>query len=87
MKATYVEINGKGQEIFKDPKTDNGTKKSAKGLLRVIKKGSKYVLLDQQGPEGEKGGELRTVFFNGELFTESFEEIKERLSNIFNTKD
>lgn len=87
MKATYVEINGKGQEIFKDPKTDNGTKKSAKGLLRVIKKGSKYILLDQQGVEGENEGELKPVFFNGELFTESFEEIKERLSNLFNTKD
>ena len=35
MKATYVEIDGQGVEVFKDPATDNGTKKSAKGLIQV----------------------------------------------------
>ena len=35
IKATYVEINGEGQNIFKDPMTDDGTKKSATGLLVV----------------------------------------------------
>ncbi len=35
MKATYGEVNGETREIFKDPKTDNGVKKSAKGLLAV----------------------------------------------------
>ena len=34
-KATYVEISGEGQNIFKDPVTDDGTKKSATGLLVV----------------------------------------------------
>ena len=33
MKATYVQIDGKGKEIFKDPKTDNSGKKSAKGMV------------------------------------------------------
>lgn len=42
MKATYVEINGKGHSIFKDPKTDDGTKKSHKGLLKVIKENGQY---------------------------------------------
>ncbi len=36
MKATYVEKNGEGFEIFKDPVTDSGMKKSAKGLVSVI---------------------------------------------------
>jgi nicotinamide phosphoribosyltransferase len=36
MKATYIEIDGKGKEIFKDPKTDK-YKKSAKGLLAINK--------------------------------------------------
>ena len=36
MKATYVEKNGEGFEIFKDPITDSGMKKSAKGLVSVI---------------------------------------------------
>jgi nicotinamide phosphoribosyltransferase len=37
MKATYCEINGKGYPITKDPITDNGTKKSHSGILKVIK--------------------------------------------------
>lgn len=36
MKATYMEINGKSVNITKNPVTDNGVKKSAKGLLAVI---------------------------------------------------
>ena len=35
MKATYTEINGQGYEIYKEPKTGDGTKTSAKGLLVV----------------------------------------------------
>lgn len=47
MKSTYIEIYGKGIPIFKDPVTDNGTKKSAKGLLKVTYDGSEYHLQDQ----------------------------------------
>jgi nicotinamide phosphoribosyltransferase len=36
MKATYCEVNGEAREIFKDPITDDGTKRSAKGLLQVF---------------------------------------------------
>lgn len=37
MKATYAEINGKGVNLTKDPKTDDGTKKSHSGILKVIR--------------------------------------------------
>lgn len=37
MKATYAEINGIGRAITKDPITDDGTKKSHSGLLKVIR--------------------------------------------------
>lgn len=68
MKATYGVVQGVGREIFKDPKTDDGTKKSAKGLLRVEKKDDgDYVLFDQQSSEQEAMGELKTVFKNGVL--------------------
>lgn len=70
MKATYGVVNGEGREIFKDPKTDNGTKKSAKGLLRVEKKDGNYVLFDQQTWEQEAGGELQTIFKDGKLVKE-----------------
>lgn len=37
MKSTYCEINGIGRPITKDPVTDDGTKKSHSGILKVIK--------------------------------------------------
>jgi nicotinamide phosphoribosyltransferase len=70
-KATWAQVNGKGYELFKDPKTDDGMKKSARGLLRVNKENGKYVLKDQATSEEEKGGELKAVFENGKLLIDS----------------
>ena len=80
VKATYAEVNGVGYELFKDPITDSGMKKSAKGLLRVEKEGDNFVLYDQQTKEQEAQGELKTVFLNGELILQtSLTEIRQRL--------
>jgi len=82
MKATYRETNGVGVPIFKDPKTDNGTKKSAKGLLHVHKSPTTgdYVLLDQVTPEFEMIGELKTVYLNGNILVDdSIDAIRGRL--------
>lgn len=46
MKATWARINGKEHMLFKDPITDNGMKKSAKGRLVVINKGGSLQLVD-----------------------------------------
>jgi nicotinamide phosphoribosyltransferase len=83
MKATYVEINGVGKAIFKNPKTDDGTKKSAKGLLRVERIGDNFVLVNDVNKELERGGCLRTVFLNGEAYNqETFADIRSRLGSI-----
>jgi nicotinamide phosphoribosyltransferase len=82
MKATYRETNGIGVAIFKDPKTDSGTKKSAKGLLCVHKSplSVDYILVDQVSAEGEQKGELKTVYLNGNILVDdSFEVIRNRL--------
>lgn len=80
MKATYGVVNGEGRELFKDPVTDSGTKKSAKGLLSVGKEDGKFVLYDQQDEQGEKYGELRTVFYNGKAYNlTTYAEIVARL--------
>jgi nicotinamide phosphoribosyltransferase len=82
MKATWGVVNGEAREISKNPKTDNGIKKSAVGLLRVEKEGTDYVLYDRQTPEQEKQGALREVFRDGKLLIfQTFSEIKERLHN------
>jgi nicotinamide phosphoribosyltransferase len=67
IKATWAQVDGVGYNIFKDPVTDNGTKKSARGLLRVDRVGSDFVLKDQCTAEEEAGGELKVVFENGKL--------------------
>ena len=82
MKATYVEINGEGREIFKDPITDDGTKKSATGLLKVFKTTLEgdIVLHDQVSWEEESEGILQTIYENGEFYNETtLTEIKNRL--------
>lgn len=83
MKATYVEIAGEGREIFKNPVTDDGTKKSATGLLQVIKENGSYKLNDQVNWEEEKKGELQTVFKDGRLVKEfTLKEIRARLTSM-----
>lgn len=71
VKATYGIVNGVGRELFKDPVTDSGVKKSAKGLLRVEKEGDNFVLYDQQTVDQEKQGMLQCVFSDGKLFNET----------------
>lgn len=79
-KATWVQINGEGKPIFKDPKTDNGHKKSAKGLLRVVNNCGTLELEDNVTPEMEATGELITVFYNGALDNEvSLAEVRRRV--------
>lgn len=71
----------KNYNLFcKDPKTDNGVKKSAEGLLRVEKVKGNFVLLDKQTWEEEKRGLLETVYYNGNMVKEtSLSEIRNNL--------
>jgi nicotinamide phosphoribosyltransferase len=81
MKATYVEVNGEGREIFKDPITDDGIKKSAKGLLRVAKnEDGEITLFDQVNWYDESKGMLKTIYLNGQFENQTtLTEIRERL--------
>jgi len=87
-KSTYAEVNidGKihGIEIFKDPITDDGTKKSAKGLIQVYRDvNGKLQLKDRCTWEEEQQGELKTVFLNGKIVGElqTIEEIRARINS------
>lgn len=46
VKATHVVINGVEHQIFKDPKTDNGMKKSLKGMTVVVEKDGTLEYID-----------------------------------------
>lgn len=83
MKATYGEVNGEGRDIFKDPVTDDGTKKSAKGLLQIYRDPAtgRYALKDQCTWEEEKSGALQEVFRDGRLLNEqTLTEVRRTLS-------
>lgn len=67
MKATYIEVDGEGREIFKDPVTDDGVKRSAKGLLKVVHNGIDYELVDQQTWAEEAKGVMIVIYENGKF--------------------
>lgn len=78
----HIEMIPIGREIFKDPITDDGTKRSKKGLLCVnrIGKGD-LVVYDQCDWSQESAGLLTTVFKDGQLVkTTSLQEIRDRLT-------
>lgn len=84
MKATYSEINNEPVMMFKDPKTDDGTKRSQRGKVRVFKEDRiiKYVDgLTNNSDESEENL-LVPVFENGKLLIEqSLSGIREKLAN------
>lgn len=70
MKATFVVVDGEGREIFKNPVTDDGTKRSATGLLNVQKENGRFVLYDKVSWDEEAKSELKTVFKDGKITKE-----------------
>lgn len=84
VKATYGKINGEAREIFKEPKTDDGTKNSAKGLVAVYRNenNGSYYLKDQVSWEESENNALETVFKDGKLVKyQSLSNIRNKLSN------
>jgi nicotinamide phosphoribosyltransferase len=62
VKSTYVEVNCEPRPIFKDPITDDGTKKSSKGLLKV---NENLELEDNVSWEEEQTGMLLPLYVDG----------------------
>jgi len=79
----------KSYNIYKDPVTDDGTKKSLKGLLRVDyvnDYGQKYPeikVFTKQTPLQESTGLLQVIYEDGIFYNETtFKEIRKRLNQI-----
>lgn len=88
VKSTYGEVivDGeiKGIEIFKDPVTDDGLKKSAKGLTAVYEQDGGFVLKDQASWDDIRNCAFVQVFYNGTLTKDwTFAEIRERVAKNF----
>jgi nicotinamide phosphoribosyltransferase len=83
VKATFAKISGENREIFKAPKTGDGTKNSAKGLVAVYKdEQGEFYLKDQVSWNEVNHCELLPVFENGKLLNEvTLAQIRTRLAN------
>jgi len=79
VKSTAVVINGELREIFKDPATDNGTKKSAKGLLQV---NENLELVNNCSWKEEKNGLLKIIYKDGVFHNlTTLTQIRNKLNN------
>jgi nicotinamide phosphoribosyltransferase len=85
MKATWCQVAEQGRDIFKKPKTDSGSKNSAKGRLAVLPDPFGTLrLISQATPEQEGRSVLKSVWLNGNfLVRENFATIRERLESTW----
>lgn len=80
LKSTMCVIDGKEIQIFKNPKTDDGIKKSQKGRVVVFKTEDGYEFRDGYWlDQVVEGDQLREVFRDGKLLIdEKFTDIRDR---------
>lgn len=83
VKATYAIVNDEERLLFKDPKTDDGTKRSQRGRVSVYKnKNGKFGFIDGLTLNTEKmyQSELTTVYKDGQLMIDlTLEDIRQKL--------
>lgn len=81
MKATWAEIDGEGVNLFKDPVTDDGTKRSATGRLAVHRDHGELVLIEQARELEEHTSLLQPVWSDGSFLKhQSFADVRKRLA-------
>ena len=85
LKTTYGKVDGKELLLYKDPITDDGTKKSQKGMVRVYQKDG-VLLYDDELDYNQKYNDIHEqdllipVFKDGKLLVDySLQEVRERL--------
>ena len=67
IKATAGIVGSEFRELYKDPKTDDGTKKSLRGFIRIEFEDNHFKAYDRQTEEQEGSGLLAPVFKDGVL--------------------
>ena len=88
LKTTYAVVDGEERQLFKDPITDNGVKKSQRGKVAVLKDSQGEISyidgLNKVQHSNTRGNIMRTVFLNGMMYKEhSLSELREKvLQNI-----
>jgi nicotinamide phosphoribosyltransferase len=93
-KGAWFEADGVGYDIYKDPVTDDGTKKSLKGRIAVFQENDittmigfeqnttsgEYIVKQQCTEEEENTGLLQVIYEDGKFYNQvTLTEIRERL--------
>ena len=74
-------IRTKSYNIYKDPVTDDGVKRSLKGLIQVKLIDNEYVVNQECSWEQEENSELRIIYEDGKFYNQtSLTEIREKLN-------
>lgn len=82
-KGAWFMNNGKGIDIYKEPVTDDGTKKSLKGKCAVFETDSVYVVKTQCTEEEENTGLLQVIYENGKFFNQTtMSEIRAKIDEL-----
>ena len=79
-KGAWFETEGKGHNIYKDPISDDGTKKSLKGRICVTED---LEVIQECTAEQEAGGILQVIYNDGKFYNETtLSEIRERVQTL-----
>lgn len=70
-KGAWFEENEVEHDIYKDPISDDGTKKSLKGLIAVFEKDGDHEVGVQCTKEEEESGILQTIYEDGKFYNET----------------
>lgn len=80
VKATAGIVNGEYRPIFKDPKTDDGTKRSLRGFLGVYDYGAGKLKVHDGLDKEPTDDLLKTVFLDGFIQEQDFQSIRDRIT-------
>lgn len=81
VKVTWAQVDGVEYAVSKDPVTDSGVKKSARGYLDVVEKNGQFELVEsEKRHDGLIGTAMKTILFDGsEIYPTNLQEIRARL--------
>ena len=81
MKATWAEVDGEARNLSKNPATDSGIKRSARGRLAVVTDADgELALIEEATPDQEAASLLRPVWEDGKaVIVQSWDDIVARV--------
>lgn len=87
VKATHAIVDGEERMLFKNPKTDDGTKRSQRGRVAVINENDELTLIDgltiqAYNSEFKNQDQMEDVFIDGKLVRDqSLQDIRKRIND------